>query len=248
MARALATEEGYVPFAVTAVLQQGLVWDRFYGLALDGILAAVSRRVGVPAGIPGSLIDGGLSAVEVAEWPLPLARCVDGSDSDWHWACGHGQPLDGDGSPVEPGPPDVHRLSTRPDERRAPSVAVRLPADLGGRRGRFRPRLRPVLVTPARLVRWHAVGDPERVLGLLGAVPAVGGRRGAGEGAVLRWGVAVSEPGDAFGWVHRAWDGAPSRPMPIACAEEAGVSFVRQRAGLRPPLFHPVMQRDLAGR
>lgn len=232
-----------VPVVVSASLQQGVVWDRRLGLALDGVLASVVRRLSAPAGTAGSLIDGGLSVEEPRMWELPLAKCDGGGD--WHWACGHGVAVDGEGVAVPSGVPDVKQLSQRPDERRAALTAARIPADVGGRRGRFRPRLRPVLTTPAVSVQWRALGVPDALQSLLGYVTAVGGRRGIGEGAVLRWDVTPVEVEDVYAFVHLV-NGHLSRPVPEVCARTLGVEFATVRAGIRPPYFHPAEQRLLA--
>lgn len=238
--------EGDVPFTVTASLLQGVVVDPHLGLSLDGGLASVVRRLSGPPGLPGSLLDGGLAEAEPTFWSLPLAQCSGDGGDGWHWAVSGATLLDGDGQVVDvAGVPDVHRLSTAPDERRAPWTAVRLPADLGGRRGRFRPRLRPVLAIPARQAVWRAVGCPETTQRLLGALRAVGARRGAGEGQVVEWRVEAAAPEDIFRWLHLA-DGRPSRPMPVECAQAVQAEFGEQRGGLRPPLFHPSTQRLLA--
>ena len=238
---------GLTPFTVTAVLQHGIVLDARRAVTLDGLLASVTRAGARPAGVPGSLLDGGLDTDAPADWDLPLARCD--RAGEWHWLCTAAFPVGVDGQPLPAGPPDVRRLLTRLDERRAAQVAVRVPAGAGGPRGRYRPRIAPVLATVAAAVTWRAVGDPAGVSALLDGLPAIGGRRGSGEGAVLAWQVQATAgdnvDADWFGHTHP--DGTLGRPCPVGCAARTGATgWTVGVAGLRPPVMHPARQRELA--
>lgn len=242
------------PLIIEAHLQQGLVVDRFYGLALDGILASqVRKEAAIHLGLGragGADLDGGLSGHSPVDWALPLAQCIPSTQpDDWHWACSIGTPLGLQDRPVANDPPDTHRFSTQLDSRRAYQVAVKVPSTAGGSSGRFRPRVTPVLAIPALRIAWTAVGDVDEVRRLLGSIPAIGGRRGAGEGAVLRWEVTVaSQPDELWHFAHRSpWSQGLARPMPAECAEQMGSSpSGMARAGVRPPLIHPARQRLLA--
>lgn len=227
---------------ITAHLQQGAVLDYHYGLALDGILASVTRRLSAPPGTPGSLIDGGLDNNNPTDWDLPLAQCH--TTDDWHWAIGHGIPTDIKGDPLPRTAPDTHRISSHLDDRRLPHTLTRIPAEASPRRGRFRNRIRPILTTPAHAIRWNAIGNPGELIGILSAVNAIGGRRGIGEGHVLEWTIDPIDPIDPFLHVHVAHD-ALSRPMPIDCATRTGLPGQPVTAGIRPPYFHPARQRHL---
>lgn len=232
------------PLEITAHLQQGLVLDLRNRLPLDGILASVSRaQKAAELGVDGSELDGGLHGQEIQDWDLPLAKCELGSQ--WHWCSSGAWLLGASGEAIQP-LPDTHRLLVRLDESRASRVAIRLPKHAGGPRGRFRPRLTPVVAYPASAVRWRAIGDAHAVAGLLSHLPAIGSRRGAGEGAVLSWQVEEVEVSqsqwDAF--VHLQPEGLLSRPVPIECAERVGaLKWEEGRAGLRPPLFHHSRQQ-----
>jgi CRISPR type IV-associated protein Csf3 len=240
---------GLVPLRVTAVLQQGVAMDLRYGIALDGLLTGQVRGEAAYAdGIaPGSNLDGGLAEIEPHDWDLPLARCVESGD-DWHWLCTTGLPQDHSGNRVT-GVPDAHRLLGDIDERRAAQVAVSMPKNVGGARGRFRRRITPVLVFPAARVVWHAVGDHEAVQRLLEGITTVGARRGSGEGTVISWlveTVALNNAEEQFLHGHLHADGVAGRPMPMPCATRAGVpTGVTGLAGLRPPMFHAGRQKVL---
>jgi CRISPR type IV-associated protein Csf3 len=250
----LVAEENHQPLIVEALLEQGVVVDGFYGLALDGLLAsqlrkdaAVSLNLERPGGID---LDGGLATQSPIDWNLPLARCQFSPDAaDWHWSCSVGTPLGPQNENMLDQPPDTHRLSTRLDVRRAYQVAVKVPATAGGSSGRFRPRVTPVLTVPATRIAWTAVGSRDEVARLLSDIPAIGARRGAGEGAVLEWRVRAHSPAEgAWHFVHvNPWVGRLSRPLPAECAHHAGFqASPTARAGLRPPLLHPSRQRLLA--
>lgn len=231
------------PMIVTATLQQGLAFDVKHGLALDGLLVS-SMRSQEAQGSPGSLLDGGLALDVPQIWELPLARCTRDGDL-WHWMATSGLPTDEAGLPV-PFIPDPHRLLQTLDERRAAQIAISQPQHVGGARGRFRQRVTPVLTIPAAQIVWHAVGDPDRVQQLLENVPAIGGRRGSGEGAVLRWSVIDVNPENIDYFAHTHPTGIQGRPLPEGCVRSLGmVSEEVAPAGLRPPLFHPSQQQML---
>lgn len=238
----LRIPDTYRALVITAHLQQGAVLDHHYGLALDGVLAAVARRLSAAPGTPGSLIDGGLDNDQPTDWELPLAQCH--TIDDWHWAIGHGTPTDLHGNPLPRTAPDTHRISSHLDDNRLPHTLARIPAEASPRRGRFRNRVRPVLVTPAHSIRWNAIGDAGALISLLANVTALGGRRGIGEGHVLEWDVDTVTTADPFLHVHVSHD-TLSRPMPADCATRTGLPSQPITAGIRPPYFHPARQRQL---
>lgn len=236
------------PLVVTATLQQGVVMDLRHGIAFDGLLVSALRGLAAHQeglGAPGSLLDGGLGGLNPVEWDLPLGRCAGGLGADWHWLTTTGLPVGPHGDRVSP-IPDPHRLLGALDERRAEQVAVALPKNVGGPRGRFRSRATPVLSFPAHAVIWHAIGDASKILELVQDLPAIGSRRGSGEGAVLRWEVRPVSPANPDKFAHLHPDGVLGRPVPHDCAAAVGVPTGRVGlAGLRPPLFHTGRQRVL---
>ena len=242
------------PFVITAVLEQGIVLDSFYGLALDGILVSQMRKAkAVDLGLRrdgGQELDGGLHVDEPIDWPIPIARCVpDGFEDDWHWMCSVGFPIDTEGRVISDRIPDTHRLSVRLDARRANQVSVKVPSSAGGSSGRFRSRITPVLSLPAYAVRWRAVGNMDETRELISSVSAIGARRGSGEGAVTHWAIErATEIDNPWEFAHKDLnDSGPSRPMPITCASVVVKGATRQGiAGVRPPLLHRSRQRLLA--
>lgn len=235
-----------IPLIVIAYLQQGIVMDQRYGLTLDGLLSSAVRQKEA-GGIQKSVLDGGLQVDDPEVWDLPLARCH--ISEEWHWLCTGANAIDSLGNTIIPyaESPDPHRLTVRPDERRAKAVAVKIPADLGGTRGRFRPRVSPVLVTPAHALIWRAVGNPNDILDLLSTLPSIGGRRGSGEGHVLKWEVQKVHVDEPIQFAHLHEDGRLGRPAPILCAKNFNATkWAEGAAGIRPPLFHESNQRFLA--
>lgn len=242
------------PLIVTAHLEQGIIMDQFYGLSMDGLLVSQTRKAWAShlglerAG--GAELDGGLSVEDPVDWSLPLAACVPADEPEsWHWLSSTATALGAEGEPLSDVPPGTHRLSVRLDARRAHQIAVKVPATAGGASGRFRPRITPVLNLPARAVRWTAVGCAEEVEGLLGSLTSIGGRRGAGEGAVMRWEVVTATP-DVSAWHfgHTGMFGTENqRPLPLSCARILGLDNTRTCvAGIRPPVLHPSRQRRLS--
>lgn len=252
----------HVPFTVTAHLQQGVALDVLFGTALDGLLAsAVRDRAKVAAAahgryLTGSMLDGGLDADQPAVVPLPLGVCAaspvtdqaHATDPDWHWLCTTAYPVDLTGHRTT-GDPDVHHQHSRIREATLAHVADALPASLPPASGRYRLRRMPVVTTPAAAVQWQGIGDPDAVCDLLSAIPAIGRRRGTGEGLVLRWNVTPHDTLPAGQWLrfgHCHPDGTLGRPIPHACLDRAGLSADRQGvAGIRPPYWHPATQRNV---
>lgn len=233
-----------IPFTVRAYLQQGAVLDASRPVCLDALLASLARRHAA-AGQPGSLLDGGLDADDPADWDVPLAACH--AAGEWHWLASAGTATGPDGSPLQPGPPDAHRLSSRLDEHRAAAIAVHVPRDAGGTRGRFRGRTTPVLTVVAHAVEWRGVGDPDAVRALLEPVGSIGARRGSGEGAVRAWQVTADPTADPDAHGHLRADGTLSRAVPVACAERVNATgWTPGIAAIRPPSFHPARARTLA--
>lgn len=238
---------GLVPLKVTASLQQGIVLDPLYGVSLDGILAGqVRASSAVSEGLCGapSLLDGGLSGSEVISWDLPLQQCGEGQD--WHWVATTGLLVDRVGVPV-PLIPDTHRLLGEVDEIRARQIAISLPKNLGGARGRYRRRVTPVISVPAAAIVWHAVGDLDEIEKLLTPLTSIGSRRASGEGAVISWSVEeVSSVLDTWVFGHSHPNGEPGRLLPLSCAVRLGLELSQTVvAGIRPPMFHKETQRTL---
>lgn len=247
------------PITITAHLQQGVALDVLFGTALDGLLASVVRDRAKAASatggevLTGSMLDGGLDVSEPAVVDLPLARCASqmagvGGDPDWHWLCTTAFPVDLRGSRAT-GDPDVHQHHSRVRESVLPHVAAPLPASLPPASGRYRLRRLPVVTTLAEAVHWRAVGDPEAVADLLSGIPAIGRRRGTGEGLVLDWNITTDsdlppEQWERFGHCHP--DGTLGRPIPHGCLTRVGLSADRHGvAGIRPPYWHPATQRPV---
>lgn len=235
---------GLTPFTVTARLQQGAVLDTLFGTALDGLLASVVRdrakaTLAAENGmvVTGSLLDGGLHETHPAVVGLPLARCGD-PDGDWHWMCTTAYPLTPDGD-LMTGDPDVHHHHSRIRERVMEQTVARIPASVPPASGRYRLRRLPVVSTPAAALVWRGVGDPAAVEDLLAGIPAIGRRRGTGEGFVLDWTVTADPDGNPDEYGHCHPHGQLGRPAPAVCVHRLGLPTDRTgTAGIRPPYWH----------
>lgn len=238
---------GLESLVVEAELQQGIGIDFRYGLGLDGILASQIRSFeAISKGYDNvdSFVDGGLHLDQPFEWELPLQKCI--QKEDWHWMTTSGYLVDIDGKPV-PYIPDVHLLLNEIDQNRARHIVVRMPQEVGGARGRFKKKLTPVLTLPAHKVIWHAVGDKRKIENLIGGINCIGARRNNGEGAVLKWSVSKVKTSDIFFFGHTHPDGTLGKPCLQECVHKLNIKdYVLGEAGLRPPLFHKNMQKQLA--
>ena len=231
------------PLRVTAVLRHGVVMDRRGGIALDGLLAS-AVRTHAAAGRRASVIDGGQRGAQVHEWPLPLARCEMAGVTDWHWLCTQARPLGANGEPIVDDP-EIHYMLQRARVDRWRHAAVRVPARVPHTKGRYQNRITPMVVLPAAVLEWLAVGNRDRVADLVATVHNVGGQRGTGEGVVDEWVVTrVQNPELHHGHLHQ--DGLPGRPLLPECWDACGLpDFHTVTAGLRPPLWHPAMQHAM---
>lgn len=240
----------FKPIVITAFLQQGVSIDPRHGVALDGLLTASMRASsGRAQGITsGSQLDGGLSISEPIDWDLPLGKCEEDLSVGWHWLATSGQPIDFNGLPIKENLMDPHRLMVRLDERRAEEIAISMPKNVGGPRGRYRTRVTPVMVTICSGITWHAFGDPDKIEEFLEPITTLGARRGSGEGSVNRWKIEVinDKKLDNFVFSHTNPDGSLGRPLPQGCVDRLGLdSSLMGYAGLRPPMFHSARQHLL---
>ena len=234
---------GMQPLQVTAHLESGIAHSAPWGIALDGLLASVIHHDAKATLLAGGGHHEPLAGREdVEDLDLPLARCTP-SDEPWHWAATCAWPSDHDGER-----PDVRYWLGALDHRAVEQVVQEMPRVLELQRGRYRQHHMPLLVTVTRTVVWRCVGDLEGVRDLLGGVWAIGKKRAAGQGRVLRWEV---EPATVPAWEagHLHPDGTLGRPCPRSCVPEPlwadGVHGGYGRAGIRPPYAHPSRQHDL---
>lgn len=106
--------------------------------------------------------------------------------------------------------------------------------------GRYKAARIPVPVTVVSTLRWRCIGDAAAVTDLLDTVPAVGKKRGSGEGQVTRWSVRDIGPAD---WHAILWhpDGRISRPVPARHAATLDVPDAETVTvdAYRPPYWRP---------
>jgi len=236
------------PFTVTAILRQGVAFDQHHGVAFDGLVAGILRNNGCDIGLGQrpSVMDKGLAADTPTDWMLPFGECSYPAYQDRHWLVTTGLLLDRAGNPYKPAP-DVHRLLNVVNTPRLETVAGVVPAQVSPLRGRYRNKLTPVVFYPCAAIQWRGVGFVDEIRKLVENVPAIGSRRGSGEGAVARWSVVGhSEVDDPIRFAHTHVDGMPGRGYPQECFVQCGFpTGVIGVGGIRPPLFHKERQRQL---
>lgn len=227
---------------VRARLAGGLAQSTPWGVALDGLLAGVLwGELRAAARGRGEVLDGPRGMAVPADLELPLARCALG-DGTWHWAATCADP---EGRPAR-APVEVRYWTGRLDQTHAAQVCPRLPLTVSDRRGRYRARRMPLILTPCTAVVWRAVGDVDAVRDLVSRIFSIGKRRSSGEGRVLGWEVQplAGVPEWDAGHVHHG--GGLGRTVPPECLTGRRVPVGgRGRAGLRPPYMHPGRQREL---
>jgi hypothetical protein len=229
------------PIRVTAHLEAGVAWAGTWGIALDGLLAAqVHAEHKTQLHSTGQPHTPVLEQPDPADLKLPLARCT--RSDEWHWAATCAWPVDGHDLL-----PDVRWWSARVDHQHLETLTSELPTNLREREGRYRARWMPLLATICTAVTWHAVGDLNQVAKLLDPIGAIGKKRAAGQGRVLRWSVTTADQMDEWSAAHLHPDGSLGRPTPPGCLDgrpdvhDGGTGA----AGLRPPYLHPARQRHL---
>jgi hypothetical protein len=228
---------------ITASLRHGVVMNRNGGIAFDGLLASATRTRAADTQRP-SALDGGQHTLRPCEWELPLATCAPAGTTDWHWLATEGLPINADGT-LCAADPEIHYTLQRARTHRWRAAAVKTPAQVPHRKGRYQTRLTPTIALPAAAVEWHVVGNRTAITDLLTTIHSIGGQRHTGEGVVTAWTVTpVADPHPAHGHLHR--NGAPGRPLLPACWQTCNLQNpTTVTAGIRPPLWHPFLQRAM---
>lgn len=234
----------YVPLRVTAHLEAGLAYAHDWGLALDGILASVVHHQA-----KAELLAAGGNHIPLrhqddpVDLDLPLARCTLAGENDWHWAATCSAPADGQDLL-----PQVVRWSSRHDHRLTTAVTSQLPGVVDDQRGRYRSHWMPLTITLTTAVTFEAVGDLDAIRSLVTPIAAIGKKRAAGHGRVLRWEVEPTDrsPLEAS---HLHPDQSLGRPTPGGCLTHLHAVDPREQrqgtAGLRPPSTHTARARPL---
>lgn len=228
------------PLRVRAHLASGIACAAPWGIALDGLLAAMVWEPIKAATRTAPGYQRAMDAEEPADLDLPLARCTP-TDGPWHWAAtcawaeGHGEVV------------DVRYWSARVDDRELEVAASALPRVVSARQGRYRAHRMPLLVTPTASVTWTCVGDAVAIADLLAGVGHIGKKRSAGEGRVLSFDVEAAPELTFHAAAHLHPDASLGRPTPPACVP--GPDMVRHgglaSAGIRPPYVHHSRQHQL---
>lgn len=232
----------HVPFTVTAHLLAGVGMNLPYGLDLAGLLAARVRVLARESrALSGNLLTSPLpdsTEEEPEDLTLPLARCVHAGGEEWHWMGSCAIPVDAN---PDPAPRTFYRVV---DAAWAQRAADRPLPYVHGSHGPYRDVMMAAPVLVCQALQWRAVGDPDETLRLLSPMRFIGRRHATGEGQVLSWSVetVVADP---FLWAHTDGDDLV-RPVPVACAQTAGVPYRLGWYALRPPSWHPGRLRELA--
>lgn len=229
------------PLIVRAWLESGLVMSG-WGIGLDGLLAAeLWHDMKADARADGIALVPAGPREEPLDVPLPLARCELAGGDWWHWAATTARP-----DSLEAGS-EARYWTARVDHRDLEQVAGVLPKVVSGRQGRYRSKHMPAVAVRCRSVSWRAFGDLAAIAGVVESIATIGKRRSSGEGRVTRWEVFADPAGDVYSNGHLHTDGSLGRPAPDECVQAAGIDVAGHGvAGLRPPVLHPLRQRQLA--
>lgn len=239
----LDVADGHRPVLVEARLRTGVGKDMTYSLDLAGLLAARLRRIAqadlddqgvlVAQPLPDTTED------DAHDMDLPLSRCL-GGGHHWHWLASCATHPD---AAPQPDPRTFYRVIDSSWEQRAAQRPLPYTHPTGGA---YRDVMMAAPVVICGSLRWHAVGDPERIADLLTPLTFIGRRRSVGEGGVLAWTVTEVPDADPARWAHLGDDGNLIRPCPVECAETLGVPYRRDVRGLRPPNHHDDRKMALA--
>ena len=240
---AVVATAGQVPLLVRAHLAGSVAHAAPWGVSLDGLLAAQlwaeEKTAQIAAGHPPEPM---ADLAYPKDLILPLARCQGPDRPLWHWAATTAWPDDAPEHPTA-----AHTWTARLDHRAIETLTDSLPATVSDSRGRYRAYRMPLLVTTATSLVWRAVGDPSAIEALLRPLTAIGKKRSAGEGHVLRWSIHSQPQADPWAAAHLHPDGTLGRPTPPGCLHQHPdiVDGGTGTAGLRPPYMHPSRQHEL---
>lgn len=107
--------------------------------------------------------------------------------------------------------------------------------------GPYAPSFEPHRVRAVRAIAWMAIGDIERLSAWLGEIKHIGGKTGAGYGAVASWSVEHSELGK--GWMIH--EGVLMRPVPDSEFKSAPKGGRPYYGAIKPPYWHPMRQMEI---
>lgn len=241
----------HTAFRAYATMQQSVLLDSRFGVGLDSLLAsAIRKREKAITGLSGSELDGGahyLSETPLRVVELPLARCTAGPH--WHWQSTCAVVLDANGAIVPQPEQTVRTWIQKDDHVDIERMTDTLPANLPTSSGRWRKRRVAVPVVAASELMWQGYGDVDAVEDLLNDIHSLGGKRNAGEGAVLCWRTEVIDVSqDVAGHFHHETQRL-LRPSFEECVDLlTPIDKTRlnvARVGLRPPYWHLSHQYDL---
>lgn len=227
------------PLRITATLATGIAHATPWGIALDGLLAAqLWEQIKDDRRRAGTLTTRARDDANPPDLDLPLARCTH-DPQRWHWAATVAFP--------DTNRTDVRSWLAYTDPRPLEQLTTRLPNIVSPHKGRYRTHYRPLPVTVAHQLRWHAIGDLSQVTDLLTPLTAIGKKRAAGEGQVLHWTVEPAPDLNSEAAAHLHPDGSLGRPCPNACLEHFTPTRTSGHGltGLRPPYMHPSRLHEL---
>ena len=220
------------PFRLQARTLRGVCTEP-YGLDLAGILASrIWRAKGHPAHID-SMVD------KPTDINLPLEICDEGKD--WHWMTTCAMVEVDEFRPQEPR--TFYRVvndswAARAADRPLPYYHPRSSA--------YRDVMMPSPVTLTPTLTWYGVGDIDKIIDMVQGIRSVGKRRAKGEGRVLVWTIDQIDSADPWGIGHFGEENRIIRPVPVECAERAGLQYQVAWHAIRPPSWNPNLLRELA--
>ncbi|SIJ22338.1 Uncharacterised protein [Mycobacteroides abscessus subsp. abscessus] len=227
-----------IALQITATTPHGVVLARPWGIPLDALLASVIwHRKKTTANEAGGHLKYHPDD-EPEQLELPLQRCGDHDDQDWHWMATFSDHHPRTDATADP---DIRWRTSRTDHLRlqqlTPSIGSQVVSDSSGR---YQQRVIPAMAHIATTLTWRAVGDPDPILELLTDLQAIGKNRGVGEGLVTRWSVITTPEVDLWSAGHEHAPGVLGRSIPIRCVRGTRADPERAvTATIRPPYLHP---------
>lgn len=210
-----------IPLIVTAELANGFSSSDDWSPSLDGMLAywALREQLGEEEWALGCT-----GARELVEPDLPLRREQYGDD--WWWVCS---------SPIVAAAGQYETWFHRRFDLGAATAhlpeTTKSVLTAGGPYKVYRNR---AMLTHARAVVWHCVGEAEEIRRLLRRCANVGFGHTKGLGVVREWRVEAGGDADVARF---------HRPLPVAFAAAHGIAGVTAEYGIRPPGRAPEHRR-----
>lgn len=213
------------PIVIEALLETPFSVDPHHPIMLEGILACA----GIAATIGVTPDAAGFDPRELVDLPVPIADQRTGGRLVARVSAGHAADSRG---------------AIRYVRKRARAEHYGL-ASVNDSTGEHKSYNLPIACRLTSTLRWHAVGDPERIEPLLALTYSIGRGRQHGLGVVAGWRIRPCQDARTLCWLDDEL-GQPTRPLPVESVADAQGTFGEDvavaRVGYRAPYWHPKVQ------